>query len=117
MVPQPQQLIAKLQERIQKIQHEIARLESSIITATEEKKIHEEDLLFHLELLQELGGFQSEDDKLIELVNQEECSRIITCREKQEAMIKRGLGIWIGIWIGSKGKKVKKEKQDQSKRE
>jgi hypothetical protein len=51
------QLIVGLQERIKLIQVNIARLESQIIVAMDEKQIHEEDLQFHLQLLQELGGF------------------------------------------------------------
>jgi TolA-binding protein len=53
-------LIGELQERIKIIQHDIARLEFQINTATEEKRVHEEDLQFHLQLLEELGAFQAE---------------------------------------------------------
>jgi hypothetical protein len=52
----------ELRDRIKTIQLDIARLERDIIVANDEKKIHEEDLQFHLELLDELGGFESEED-------------------------------------------------------
>jgi hypothetical protein len=55
-------LLAELQDRVKTIQYDIARLESQIITATEEKYIHEEDLQFHLQLIDELGGFEEESD-------------------------------------------------------
>jgi hypothetical protein len=51
------------------------RLESPIIVATDEKKIHEEDLQFHIELLDELGGFESEEEEeefSVEIINQVE---------------------------------------------
>jgi hypothetical protein len=44
-------------------------LESQIIVAAEEKLIREEDLQFHLQLLDELGGFESEKEEvLIEII-------------------------------------------------
>ena len=46
------------------IQVNIARLESQIIVAMDEKQIHEEDLQFYLQLLQELGGFESESEEV-----------------------------------------------------
>jgi hypothetical protein len=52
----------ELRDRIKTIQLDIARLERDIIVATDEKRIHEEDLQFHLELLDELGGFESEEE-------------------------------------------------------
>ena len=58
------QLIVGLQERIKLIQVNIARLESQIIVAMDEKQIHEEDLQFYLQLLQELGGFESESEEV-----------------------------------------------------
>ncbi len=45
------------------IKSDIARLERNIIVAKEEKAVHEEDLQFHLELLDELGGFESKDEE------------------------------------------------------
>ena len=57
-----ERLKAELRDRIKTIQYDIARVESQIITSTDEKKIHEEDLQFHLELLDELGGFDSDSD-------------------------------------------------------
>ena len=58
------QLIVGLQERIKLIQVNIARLESQVIVAMDEKQIHEEDLQFYLQLLQELGGFESESEEV-----------------------------------------------------
>jgi hypothetical protein len=55
-------LIAELQEHVQALQRDIARLETQITLATDEKRLHEEDLQFHLELLEELGGFTSEEE-------------------------------------------------------
>ncbi len=55
-------LIAELQERVQTLQRDIARLETQITIAIDEKRLHEEDLQFHLELLEELGGFTSEEE-------------------------------------------------------
>ena len=46
------------------IQVNIARLESQVIVAMDEKQIHEEDLQFYLQLLQELGGFESESEEV-----------------------------------------------------
>ena len=68
-----QKLLAELQERVKNIQFDIARLESQIITATEEKQIHEEDLQFHLQLIDELGGFEeeSETEESVEIIPQE----------------------------------------------
>jgi hypothetical protein len=68
-----QKLLAELQERVKNIQFDIARLESQIITATEEKQIHEEDLQFHLQLIDELGGFEeeSETEESVELIPEE----------------------------------------------
>ncbi len=79
-----ERLKAELRDRIKTIQFDIARVESQIITATDEKKIHEEDLQFHIELLDELGGFDSnsdseEEDISIEIVKEEE--------DKQQATI------------------------------
>jgi hypothetical protein len=67
MDPIPQQerrskLKDELRDRIKTIQLDIARLERDIIVATDKKRIHEDDLQFHLELLDELGGFHSEED-------------------------------------------------------
>ncbi len=59
---QRRKLLAELQDHVRTIQYDIARLESQIITATEEKYIHEEDLQFHLQLIDELGGFEEESD-------------------------------------------------------
>jgi hypothetical protein len=77
-----ERLKAELRDRIKTKQFDIARVESQIITATDEKKIHEEDLQFHLELLDELGGFESdseeEEDISIEIVSTE--------GEQQEAL-------------------------------
>jgi hypothetical protein len=56
-------LIAELQERVQTLQRDIARLETQITVAIDEKRLHEEDLQFHLELLEELGGFTSEEEE------------------------------------------------------
>jgi hypothetical protein len=55
-------LITELWERVRNIQLDIVRLESTIISATEEK----ENLNFHLQLLEELGGFEtkSEDEAI-----------------------------------------------------
>ncbi len=55
------------------IQFDIARLESQIITATEEKQIHEEDLQFHLQLIDELEGFEEESvtEESVEIIPQE----------------------------------------------
>ena len=58
-----EKLKEELRDRIKTIQLDIARLESDIIVATDEKRIHEEDLQFHLELLDELGGFESETEE------------------------------------------------------
>jgi hypothetical protein len=58
------QLIVGLQERIKLIQLNIARLESQILVAMDEKQIHKEDLQFYLQLLQELGGFESESEEV-----------------------------------------------------
>lgn len=68
-----QKLLAELQDRVKTIQFDIARLESQIITATEEKQIHEEDLQFHLQLIDELGGFEeeSETEESVEIITQE----------------------------------------------
>ncbi len=68
-----QKLLAELQDRVKNIQFDIARLESQIITATEEKQIHEEDLQFHLQLIDELGGFEeeSETEESVELIPEE----------------------------------------------
>jgi hypothetical protein len=71
-----ERLKAELRDRIKTIQFDIARVESQIITATDEKKIHEEDLQFHIELLDKLGGFDSnsdseEEDISIEIVKEE----------------------------------------------
>jgi hypothetical protein len=71
-----ERLKAELRDRIKTIQFDIARVESQIITATDEKKIHEEHLQFHIELLDELGGFDSnsdseEEDISIEIVKEE----------------------------------------------
>lgn len=70
-----ERLKAELRDRIKTIQFDIARVESQIITANDEKKIHEEDLQFHIELLDELGGFESdseeEEDISIEIVGTE----------------------------------------------
>jgi hypothetical protein len=70
-----ERLKEELRERIKVIQFDIARLESQIILATDEKKIHEEDLQFHIELLDELGGFESEEEEeelSVENINQVE---------------------------------------------
>ncbi len=64
-------MIAELQERVQTLQRDIARLETQITVATDEKRLHEDDLQFHLELLEELGGFTSEEEdeeNLIEVI-------------------------------------------------
>lgn len=53
-------LIAELHEQVQNLQHDIARLEMQITLATDKKRLHEEDLQFHLELLEELGDFTSD---------------------------------------------------------
>ncbi len=55
----------ELRERISEIQRDITRLERDIIVATEEKYVHQEDLQFHLELLDELGGFDSDSEEEI----------------------------------------------------
>ncbi len=73
----------------------LARLASRIITAEEEKVIEEEDLQFHLRLLVELRGFESESEEEreetlgmldIEVVEQEtaRCSGKLNNTEKQE---------------------------------
>jgi hypothetical protein len=69
------------------VQYEIVRLERDIIVAEDEKKIHEEDLRFHLELIQELGGFDnaSDEDSEIEIINKPAEGAKITKAEKQEA--------------------------------
>ncbi len=56
---------AELRERISIIQKDITKLERDIIVATEEKFVHQEDLQFHLELLDELGGFDTDSDEEI----------------------------------------------------
>ncbi len=42
-------------------------MESQIIVATEEKPVHEEDLQFHLQLLDELRGFELEEEEEIDI--------------------------------------------------
>jgi hypothetical protein len=69
------ELIAGLQERIKIIQSDIARLESQISVASDEKRIHEEDLPFHLCLMEELGGFESESNKLLEVIQNPETAQ------------------------------------------
>jgi hypothetical protein len=63
-----EKLKVEIQERIQNIQYNIARLESQIISATDEKKIHE-DLQFHLQLLDELGRFEAESEEKDEAIS------------------------------------------------
>jgi hypothetical protein len=53
----------ELRERISIMQRDITRFERDIIVATEEKNVHQEDLQFHLELLDELGGFDSDSEE------------------------------------------------------
>jgi hypothetical protein len=60
---QKEKLKEELRDRIKTIQLDIARLKRDIIVATDEKRIHEEDLQFHLELLDKLGGFESEAEE------------------------------------------------------
>jgi hypothetical protein len=82
------ELIQELQERVKQVQYEISRLERDIIVAEDEKKIHEEDLRFHLDLIQELGGFEDEEDEESELEivqKPEQETRKLTAAEKQEA--------------------------------
>jgi hypothetical protein len=71
-----------------------------IISATEEKLIHEEDLQFHLQLLVELGGFESDteeekDDLSLQIIDRQntqkpkqkekKADRNLTKAVKQEA--------------------------------
>ncbi len=69
-----ERLKEELRDRIKTIQLDIARLERDISVANDEKRLHEEDLQFHLELLDELGGFESEEEEgeesSVEIVNQ-----------------------------------------------
>jgi hypothetical protein len=69
-----ERLKKELRDRIKVIQLDIARLERDISVATDKKRIHEEDLQFHLELLDELGGFESEEEEgeefSVEIINQ-----------------------------------------------
>jgi hypothetical protein len=67
-------LIQGLQEHIQIIKFDIAWRESIIIAAWKEIADHEEDLQFHLQLLEELGGYPdlSSSDESIEIVDETE---------------------------------------------
>jgi hypothetical protein len=65
----------ELRERVSIIQRDITRLERDIIVATEENNVHQEDLQFHLELLDELGGFDSdseEEEIFVEVIERQE---------------------------------------------
>ncbi len=67
-------MIQGLQERIQIIKFDIAQQESIIIAVQKEIADHEEDLQFHLHLLEELGGNQEESssDESIKIVDEAE---------------------------------------------
>lgn len=86
-------LIAGLQERIKQIQVNIARMESQIVATMDEKQRHEEDLQFNFQLLQELGGFESEseEEEATTEINHPEIQNNLSARSEPSMMSRADL--------------------------